>query len=507
METDPEEERFRLANSNVQPSVDILLHPLVLVNISEHHTRVKAQNVIPSDPVVGALIGRQHGRILELTNSFELPYHIIDDHVIIDRDYFNTRVSQYKEVFTDDDFLGWYLTGERPLPSDVYIHRQFFPMNESPVLLRLNPNCKPSQQLPIKIYESILDVVDGETCMQFVELNYSLITEEAERIGIDHLARLSISDTPQVSLVTEHLNAPYGAVRMLCSRLRLLVAYMKAVEAGTLQRNYDILREIAGLYHSLPIFGGPNLHHQLNVLCTLVPDFNRYPFGYRGVEVRKDESLKTMAALKNSRRWFHPNITGVDAEQLLMTRGFDGSFLARPSRSKAGAFTLSVRRNGKVTHIKIQNTGDFYDLFSGEKFASLAELVQYYMENPDQLREKNGDVITLKFPLNATDPTNERWFHGNISGAEAEKLLMDQGRNGSFLVRESQSTLGDYALSVRLEDRVTHIIIRCQNGKFDVGGGDDFDSLAELVDYYRRSPMVETCGTVVHLKYVRNNNS
>lgn len=34
------------------------------------------------------------------------------------------------------------------------------------------------------------------------------------------------------------------------------------------------------------------------------------------------------------------------------------------------------RPNDVVTHIKIQNTGDFYDLYGGEKFATLAELVQ-----------------------------------------------------------------------------------------------------------------------------------
>lgn len=61
-----------------------------------------------------------------------------------------------------------------------------------------------------------------------------------------------------------------------------------------------------------------------------------------------------------------------------------------------------------MTHIKIQNTGDFYDLYGGEKFATLSELIQYYTENPGQLREKNGQVIEMKYPLNSTDPTTER---------------------------------------------------------------------------------------------------
>jgi len=61
-----------------------------------------------------------------------------------------------------------------------------------------------------------------------------------------------------------------------------------------------------------------------------------------------------------------------------------------------------------VTHIKIQNTGDYYDLYGGEKFATLAELVQYYTEQQGLLREKNSNVIELNYPLNCQDPTSER---------------------------------------------------------------------------------------------------
>ena len=42
-------------------------------------------------------------------------------------------------------------------------------------------------------------------------------------------------------------------------------------------------------------------------------------------------------------RWFHPNISGAEAEALLLDRGVPGSFLARPSRSNPGDFTLSVK--------------------------------------------------------------------------------------------------------------------------------------------------------------------
>ncbi|XP_057717256.1 tyrosine-protein phosphatase non-receptor type 11b isoform X3 [Corythoichthys intestinalis] len=211
-----------------------------------------------------------------------------------------------------------------------------------------------------------------------------------------------------------------------------------------------------------------------------------------------------------SRRWFHPNVTGIEAEQLLLTRGVHGSFLARPSKSNPGDFTLSVRRNDEVTHIKIQNSGDYYDLYGGEKFATLAELVQYYTEQQDLLRERNGHVIELKYPLNCKDPTSERWYHGHLSGRDAEKLLTEKGKTGSFLVRESQSKPGDFVLSVLTHEdkhenvdrktKVTHVMIRYQDGKYDVGGGERFDTLADLVDHYKKNPMVEKSGIVVHLK-------
>jgi len=79
-----------------------------------------------------------------------------------------------------------------------------------------------------------------------------------------------------------------------------------------------------------------------------------------------------------------------------------------------GCSYFIFRRNGEVTHIKIKNAGDFYDLYGGEKFATLSELVQFYMENGGQLREKNGEIIELRFPLNCADPTTERYKSDSV---------------------------------------------------------------------------------------------
>lgn len=42
-------------------------------------------------------------------------------------------------------------------------------------------------------------------------------------------------------------------------------------------------------------------------------------------------------------RWFHRDITGLQAEEILKDRGIHGSYLARPSKKNIGDFSLSVR--------------------------------------------------------------------------------------------------------------------------------------------------------------------
>lgn len=202
-----------------------------------------------------------------------------------------------------------------------------------------------------------------------------------------------------------------------------------------------------------------------------------------------------------TRRWFHPNITGTDAEELLLGTGNDGSFLARPSQHNPGDFTLSVRRGTEVTHIRIQNQGDYYDLYGGEKFANLTELMYYYIDNPGQLKEKNGTVIFLKQPLNCEEITTERWYHGNVTGREAENLLMFKGQDGGYLVRVSTHSPGNFVLSTRVTDEVSHVIIRNKDGMFDMGGGPQFRSLPDLIEHYKKNPLVETSGRVLHLKH------
>lgn len=42
-----------------------------------------------------------------------------------------------------------------------------------------------------------------------------------------------------------------------------------------------------------------------------------------------------------------------------------------------------------------------------------------------------------------------RWFHSHLNGLDAQRILLDEGIEGSFLVRKSYSRIGQFVLSVR----------------------------------------------------------
>ncbi|KAH6934374.1 hypothetical protein HPB50_023743 [Hyalomma asiaticum] len=256
-----------MAASGTTGSVCVSLHPLVIMNISEHWTRIKAQEG-KAQQVIGALIGKQKGRNIEVMNSFELVFNTIEGNIVIDNDYYNVKEQQFKQVFSDLDFLGWYTTGGAPTESDIQVHRQICCINESPVLLKLNPQARHSQ-LPVAMYESVIDLVNGQATMLFVELPYTLATEEAERIGLDHMARMSAAgESGESSLVAQHLQAQHSAIKMLHSRVRLVLEYVKAVSSGSLPANHEVLRDAFSLCHRLPVLHTPSFQGQFYNQCN-----------------------------------------------------------------------------------------------------------------------------------------------------------------------------------------------------------------------------------------------
>ncbi|KAM7180188.1 GRB2-related adapter protein 2 isoform 1-T2 [Macrochelys suwanniensis] len=98
-----------------------------------------------------------------------------------------------------------------------------------------------------------------------------------------------------------------------------------------------------------------------------------------------------------------------------------------------------------------------------------------------ELRSHEGFV-----PKNFIDIHIPIWFNEGISRHEAENLLMSK-EVGSFIIRASQNSPGDFSISVRHEDDVQHFrVMRDTKGNYYLWT-EKFQSLNKLVDYYKTS--------------------
>lgn len=104
--------------------------------------------------------------------------------------------------------------------------------------------------------------------MYFVDIPYSLATEEAERIGLDHMARMTSTANNSEnshSAVTDHLRVQHNAVKMLRDRIRLVLDFIKDTKSEKIPINHEILREVFNLCHRLPIISSEGFNEEFFV--------------------------------------------------------------------------------------------------------------------------------------------------------------------------------------------------------------------------------------------------
>ncbi|XP_040215515.1 GRB2-related adapter protein 2 [Rana temporaria] len=96
-----------------------------------------------------------------------------------------------------------------------------------------------------------------------------------------------------------------------------------------------------------------------------------------------------------------------------------------------------------------------------------------------ELRGNEGYV-----PKNYVEMHVPRWFCENVSRTEAENILMSKSV-GFFVIRASQTSKGEFSISVRHEEDVQHFkVMRGKLGNYSLWA-EKFNSINELVEYYK----------------------
>ncbi|KAL8931481.1 MAG: hypothetical protein Q9211_006932 [Gyalolechia sp. 1 TL-2023] len=207
-------------NKSSDSRLQIHLHPLVLLTVSDHITRHTLRR--RQEPIVGALLGQHNGRNITLEHAFECQVVRGEQGaVLLHQAWFEDRLQQFKDVHKEPalELVGWFTMAPATGPElqHVAIHQQILhEYNETAVLLAFHPSdvlagSTQGGKLPLTIYESVYESAqglgkaatyeaDGDRSMEidapenpldlkFRELPYSVDTGEAEMIGVDFVAR------------------------------------------------------------------------------------------------------------------------------------------------------------------------------------------------------------------------------------------------------------------------------------------------------------------------------
>ncbi|XP_029024291.1 tyrosine-protein kinase ABL1 isoform X2 [Betta splendens] len=193
-----------------------------------------------------------------------------------------------------------------------------------------------------------------------------------------------------------------------------------------------------------------------------------------------------------------------------------GEALQRPDFESQG-LTEAARWNSKENLLAGPSENDpnlfvaLYDFVaSGDNTLSITKgeklRVLGYNHNGEwcEAQTKNGQGWV---PSNYITPVNSlekhSWYHGPVSRNAAEYLL-SSGINGSFLVRESESSPGQRSISLRYEGRVYHYRINtASDGKLYVSSESRFNTLAELVHHH--STVADGLITTLHYPAPKRN--
>jgi COP9 signalosome complex subunit 6 len=237
-------------------SITITLSPLVIMNITDHYTRMRYIKDSLDAQVFGVLLGKQQGKNIRILHSFETK---LDEELLtIDKPYTNQRLESYVKMFTDFEFLGWYTTcttesEQKTNEFEVGLNKQFEYFRENPLFLKMNLSMEKRLEEEKKGQskkDMSLQVYERNENKEFVRCDYVVEPSETERIALDD-AKKDISSTKDKSHLSVNLVSTLNSIKLLRKSVLSLVQIIKNVPE--IKKNHEIMRQITSICNRLPL--------------------------------------------------------------------------------------------------------------------------------------------------------------------------------------------------------------------------------------------------------------
>ncbi|CAH2067694.1 unnamed protein product, partial [Iphiclides podalirius] len=85
-------------------------------------------------------------------------------------------------------------------------------------------------------------------------------------------------------------------------------------------------------------------------------------------------------------------------------------------------------------------------------------------------------------------PLGRAWYYGAITRHHCDALLDQHGHDGDFLIRDSETNVGDYSVSLKAPGRNKHFRVHVEGSLYCIGQR-KFPALDQLVAHYQRAPI------------------
>ncbi|KZT53550.1 Mov34-domain-containing protein [Calocera cornea HHB12733] len=229
----------------------VIVHPLVLLSVTDHHSRVAART---KKRVVGVLLGQDNGKTINVANSFAVPFEEDEKDPktwFLDHNFIEGMFGMFKKVNAKERMIGWYHSGPKLRSSDQEINDLFKKYIARPIMVIVDVR-QETVGIPTDCYFAVEEIKDDGTATvkTFLHVPSAIEAEEAEEIGVEHLLR-DIKDSTTTTLTTR-LTQQLASLRGLRSRLGEIQGYLQQVAKGEQPINHALLYSLQDALNLLP---------------------------------------------------------------------------------------------------------------------------------------------------------------------------------------------------------------------------------------------------------------
>jgi len=228
----------------------VVVHPLVLLSVVDHYNRTAKDT---KKRVVGMLLGSVSKGVVDVTNSFAVPFEEDDKDPniwFLDHAFKEQMFAMFKKVNASEKLVGWYSTGPKIRPGDLNVDQLVRRYTPNPVMVIID--VKPKQLgIPTEAYHAVEEIREGkQLTWTFKHIMSEISATESEEVGVEHLLR-DVKDTT-VSTLANQVVQKLGSLKGLASRLQEIDAYLQNVLSGRLPVNHQIIYKLQDIFNLLP---------------------------------------------------------------------------------------------------------------------------------------------------------------------------------------------------------------------------------------------------------------